>query len=92
MRLQGCQFSGNTATLPELLADNREDPTTKGAFYSDSPTPTVCSYEGNSADTAPPACIDSAPFPLSAAGTGFLTPGEQWLVDVREVRVSIFSI
>lgn len=86
VRLEGCSFSGNTpTTLPTLLADNREDPVAKGSFYSDSSSDEVYSYEGSSADSKPPPCITSAPFPLSAATTSFLTSEEDWLVAVREV-------
>ena len=46
--LEGCTISKNTpSTLPTLLADNREgDVGDEALFYSDSPSPSVCTYEG----------------------------------------------
>ena len=84
--MEGCEFVSNSPELPVLLSDNREDPVTKGAFYSDSATETVCTYEGDSADSAPPPCIDTAPFSLSVAGTDFLTKDDDWLVQAEVVR------
>ena len=91
VRLQGCEFTGNApTTLPVLLADNRQDPLVKGAFFSDTPKtegPDVCTYEGDSVDTAPPACIESDPFPLSAAGSGFLSVEDPWYIQVESEAV-----
>lgn len=88
--LEGCIFSDNLPyTLPALLADNRETDTAKGRFYSDSSSPTVCTYEGPDQFSTPPPCESSSPEPLAVPGStatrGFLTASNSWLVDVQEV-------
>ena len=92
VRLEGCTFSNNTpSTLPTFLADNRE--TDKEAvFYSDSASPSVCTYEGDDAFSTPPQCVDSSPLALDEAGADFLTPTDAWFVEVQQVRPSCASL
>lgn len=86
VRLEGCTFSGNTPeTLPALLADNRDDEVSTGMFYSDSPTPQICVYEGPDDASVPPPCATSSPGGLGAAGDVFLQGTHQWLQQVKQV-------
>ena len=88
VRLEGCTFSNNTpSTLPTLLADNRGAVVGNEAlFYSDSPSPSVCTYEGDDETSTPPPCVDSSPLALDEAGADFLTPTDAWFVEVQQVR------
>ena len=92
VRLEGCTFSNNTpSTLPTFLADNRQ--TDKEAvFYSDSASPSVCTYEGDDAFSTPPQCVDSSPLALDEAGADFLTPTDAWFVEVQQVRPCCASL
>ena len=62
VRLEGCTFSNNTpSTLPTLLANNRgADVGDEALFYSDSASPSVCTYEGDDVSSTPPPCVDSS--------------------------------
>ena len=92
VRLEGCTFSNNTpSTLPTLLADHRGT-VNEAVFYSDSPSPSVCTYEGDDASSTPPPCVDSSPLALDAAGADFLTPTDAWFVEVQQVRPSCASL
>lgn len=86
VRLQGCTFSGNTpSSLPVLLADNRGDEATAGRFYSESPTPQVCVYEGADDASEPPQCAFSSPQGLDAGEEMFLDGQSLWLEQVKQV-------
>ena len=86
VRLQGCTFNNNTlSTLPMLLADNSNaDVGDEAAFYSDSPSPFVCTNEGGNASTQP-ACVNSSPLTLAEVGEGFLNSTDAWFVQVQQV-------
>ena len=89
VRLQGCTFHGNTPdSLPVLLADNRDDETTTGRFYSESPTPQLCVYEGPDDTSVPPPCEFRTPASLGAADDVFLDGESVWLQQVKQVRES----
>ena len=94
VRLEGCTFSNNTpSTLPTLLADNREaDVGNLALFYSDSPSPSVCTYEGDDWESTPPPCVDSSPLALEEAGSDFLATTTAWFVEVQQVRPSCASL
>ena len=94
VRLEGCTFSNNTpSTLPTLLADNRgADVVDEALFYSDSPSHSVCTYEGDDVSSTPPPCVDSSPLALEEAGSVFLAPTDAWFVEVQQVRPSCASL
>ena len=94
VRLEGCTFSNNTpSTLPTLLADNRgAEVGDEALFYSDSPSPSVCTYEGVDESSTPLPCVDSSPLALDEAGADFLTPTDAWFVEVQQVRPSCASL
>jgi hypothetical protein len=87
VRLEGCTFSDNvvSTTLPTLLADNRASEYTSSVFYSDSATPSVCTYEGPDQTDPPPPCENSKPRPLSMASDRFLTASNAWFLEVQQV-------
>lgn len=91
VKLEGCKFSGNTpSTLPTLLADNRGADAAAPAFFSDSPSPSVCEYIGDDWDSMPPTCDTSmtySPWPLGDAIVtgGFLTASSAWFMQVQQV-------
>ena len=88
VRLEGCTFSYNTpSTLPTLLADHREaDVGDEAVFYSDSPSPSVCTYKGDNDLSTPPPCVDSSPLALEKAGSDFLTTTNERFVELQQVR------
>ena len=68
-------------------ADNRvADVGDEAVFYSDSPSHSVCTYEGDDVSSTPPPCVDSSPLALEEAGSDFLTAMEAWFVEVQQVR------
>ena len=87
VRLEGCTFSNNTpSTLPTLLADHREAGVDDEAvFYSDSPSPALCTYTGDHASPTPP-CVDNIPLSLEEADANFLTTTNAWFMEVQQVR------
>ena len=97
VRLEGCTFSNNTpSTLPTLLADNRNfDDYGEGkeaVFFSDSSSPSVCTYEGDDDYSTPPPCVDSSPLALEEAGSDFLNTTNEWSLEVQEVRPCCASL
>ena len=93
VRLEGCTFSNNTpSTLPTFLADNNWPDVGGAVFYSDSPSPSVCTYEGDGSSSTPPPCVDSSPLALDEAGADFLTPADAWFVEVQQVRPCCASL
>lgn len=85
VRLQGCTFDNTLNSVPTLLRDKR-DKVAVVEFYSDSPTPEVCTYEGADESAEPPPCIITPPLPLEQAGNEFLTLANPWLVETQLVR------
>lgn len=89
VRLEGCTFNGTTPdTLPVLLADNRDDEVMRGMFYSDTPTPQVCVYEGPDDASVPPVCDIISPSGLRDQGAMFINATSPWLQQVKQVRIS----
>ena len=87
VRLEWCTFSNNTPyTLPTLLADNRgADVVDEALFYSDSPSPSVCTYEGNLLTNPSPTCVNSSPQALEEAGEGFINITDARFLELQQV-------
>lgn len=97
VRLEECTFSDNTpTTAPTLLVDNREcelclfvDDTSDSLIYSDSQSPSVCTYNEGSDFDEPLPCDTSAPKTLAeSTGAGFLTASDAWFLQVQQVLLS----
>lgn len=84
VRLEGCTFRNTTPSSPILLADNRAS-SAHGVFYSDSASPTVCSFTGVDETLESSQCENSRPKPLSTSGSNFLTSSDEWFVEVQQV-------
>lgn len=90
VRLEGCTFNNNTpSTLPTLLADNKEAKEGREAvYYSEFPSPSVCTCEGEDRFATQPPCVDSSPLALGEAGSKFLTTTDTFgFVKLQQVRV-----
>lgn len=98
VRLEDCTFQGNTGDQEEvhtLLVDQRAGTTNVPVFYSDSPAPEICVFQGPVFNSKPPACqlgtakaLDDAQDVVAsdtAWDPGFLSASDPWLKQAEEV-------
>lgn len=93
VRLQNCVFEEHARSEgPALLADNR-GASKQALFYSDSISPSVCTFNGPSAKS-PKTCDGTAPqepLLLAAAGGGFVSASDAWVLKTLQVRPLFYS-
>lgn len=96
VRLEQCTFANNTATLPVLLADNRDllgvsTGNSAAVFYSDDSTQTVCVLEGNTTSISEvlnyviPCNSTIAPLGLETISSPFRSASDDAFVRMQQV-------
>ena len=85
VRLEGCEFQGNTPTAPQLLVTGQLS-APRPLFFTDSLSAVVCMH-GDSSGTghATNQCRYVKPEALDAAGHGFLDEVDPWFLRVNQV-------
>lgn len=85
VRLEGCEFQGNTPTAPQLLVTGHLS-APRPLFFTDSPFDVVCMHgDASGAGHAVSQCRYVKAGALDAAGHGFLDEFHPWFLRVNQV-------